>query len=213
MGFNRSRLAERETVLSRCALPLGPPHKLMVADQTSAARPSMTLGGAPVDSFLGRWFVANVKWREEKAFADAMVALDVPYFLPLKRCKDRWRNVVWLALFPSYVFFCGGDTERFKVIDCGLCISKDPVKSVLSCVRQGQLRDDLGRIYQQQLAKPDMIDTYKPGAPVRVKLGPWEGREGFIELDTGKPFIIFRSEIFGQSSVAFEVDRNDVEPL
>lgn len=203
---SRSRGFSISATLATASPPL---MKLVPAD---VLRPSMTLNDLPVESFTGRWAVALVKSREEKSCAEYLAALDVPYFLPLKVSRDRYKRKVWRALFPSYLFFCEADGEsRYSVLDSGFCISSNAVTSVLSCVRQQMFRDDLIRIHHQQLTKPEMIDTYKPGTPIRVKSGPWMGREGFIEADSGKPIIIFRSEFMGDSSTPFEVDRECVE--
>jgi hypothetical protein len=178
---------------------------------SDVVRPLMTLGGAPVESFSGRWAVCIVKSREEKACAEYLAARDVPFFLPLKLSRDRYRRPVWTALFPSYLFFCETDGEsRYAVLDSGYCLSRDAVRSVLSCAMQSQLKRDLVAIHQQQVERPEMITQYKPGTPIRATSGPWQGREGFIELDTGKPIIIFRSTIFGDS-VPFEIAREHVE--
>ncbi|MCD6303783.1 MAG: hypothetical protein J7M21_02335, partial [Planctomycetes bacterium] len=64
----------------------------------------------------GRWYVAHTRSRFEKAFAWDMLHRGIGYFLPLVerlRLSGGRRRRVLLPLFPSYVFFCGREQQRY----------------------------------------------------------------------------------------------------
>ena len=67
----------------------------------------------------GRWWVAHTRSRFEKAFAWDLAARGIAYFLPMVqrvRLSGGRRRRVFLPLFPSYVFFCGGDKDRYSAM-------------------------------------------------------------------------------------------------
>jgi hypothetical protein len=63
----------------------------------------------------GDWWIAHTKSRQEKVFAQDLLARAVPYFLPLLPrtifSGGRHRAQMIVA-FPGYVFFRGGDEQR-----------------------------------------------------------------------------------------------------
>src|ERR1700760_2536334 len=72
-----------------------------------------------IADFEGTWWVGHTKARCEKAFAWDMRRRGIAYFLPMGKrvsyCNGRKMQSV-IPLFPSYVFFCGGDAERYTAL-------------------------------------------------------------------------------------------------
>ncbi len=72
-----------------------------------------------IRELAGPWWVAHTKARAEKAFAWDLVAAGISYFLPLVRhtsFSGGRKRLGMLPLFPSYVFFSGGEMERYRAL-------------------------------------------------------------------------------------------------
>jgi hypothetical protein len=73
-----------------------------------------------IADFVGTWWVAHTKARNEKAMAWQLVHKSVPYFLPMswKVSRKSGRTIrSLLPLFSGYVFFCGGEPRGLSPQD------------------------------------------------------------------------------------------------
>lgn len=62
-----------------------------------------------------RWWAVYTKARQEKALAQQLVQMDVPFYLPLIP-KEVGRHVKsHIPLFTGYIFVCGSEDERIKL--------------------------------------------------------------------------------------------------
>ena len=135
----------------------------------------------PFHEDLGRWKVAWLKPRHEKAFAGELQALDFPYYLPLaqrthRRPDNGKARKALVPLFPAYVAFAwiGSTTPLYQT---GRIIRILPVPD------QDRFVADLEAI-QRVLGSGWPIEVHpglRPGVTVRILRGPLAGLTGPIE--------------------------------
>ncbi len=90
--------------------------------------------------FEGTWWVAHTKSRNEKALAWQMQKHGISYFLPMSKkvTRSRGRTIrSVLPLFTGYVFFCGSEQERIKVLQT------NRVANIITVADQGRLIEDM----------------------------------------------------------------------
>jgi len=160
----------------------------------------------------GTWWVAYTKARFEKVFAWEMLSRGIGYFLPMREkiifSGGRKRRVM-LPLFPSYVFFCGTEHDRYSAI------ATNRLSQIIEVTDQETLLVELVNIEKALLSK-SVIDNY-PGLAVgnvcRVISGPMMGIEGvIIKKDNVKARMVIEVTILGQG-VVVEIDSDILEPI
>jgi len=159
----------------------------------------------------GQWWVAHTRSRFEKAFAWDLAARDIAYFLPMvqrvKLSGGRKRRV-FLPLFPSYVFFCGGHKDRYSAMTTNrLC-------RTLDVADQAALVAELHAI-ERALdggADLDLHPFAVVGRRCRVKAGPFRGVEGVVVSRAERARLALQVTILGQAVVR-EIDADLLEPL
>lgn len=168
----------------------------------------------------GRWFVAEVQTKYEKALAWDCLALGVDYYLPLVLREKiisgvKRRNII--PLFPNYFFGNGEGAEK-------LCRESRHVLNLLTVGNQTQLRTELTNIEIALFVNPrlEICDVHCKGQKVRVVSGPFEGVEGEVEKlkdadgehdalasPRGMVRVYIKCEILGQGT-RLDVQRSDV---
>lgn len=138
--------------------------------------------GTALGDMPGVWSAAYCKARQEKALAWDLVHRDVSYFLPMVLRETssggrRRRNMY--PLFPSYLFFAGGEAERMRVL------KTERVTSIveISAIEQRQFRQEIYALEKALQYYPDTIELYPrvvPGALVRITSGPMKDVEGIV---------------------------------
>lgn len=161
----------------------------------------------------GQWFVIHTKTRQEKAFGQALAAMNVPCFLPLisKVCYyGRRKNTVQVPLFPGYVFLRGELDDAY---------SADRTKRVVHIIRvvdQERIHRELWSLYlalTQDDAPLDPFPYLTEGIWAEVQSGPFQGLQGIVEKrDCRDNRIILQIETLGQAT-SLEIDGSLVEPL
>lgn len=145
-------------------------------------RPTLTSAAADVTSvrdFVGDWWIAHTKARNEKAFAWDLLRRRVGYFLPMveKITFSGGRKRCNLApVFGGYVFFCGTNEDRYEAMCTGrLC-------NAIAVRNPQQLVAELAQIEIALQASAD-LELYPQlaiGRRVRVSAGPMQGIFGTI---------------------------------
>jgi hypothetical protein len=152
------------------------------------------------------WWVAHTRSRQDKALARHLIGLSIPFFLPQreKRYRHNGRTFVsYIPLFPGYVFFRGGETERHGALRSNLLVRTIPV------LDQGQLTRELLQLRSQQMAGASLVPLaeFAPGDPVRVIDGPFKGYVGVVVREAGRlRLVVSVSMIKGSVAVEFERD-------
>jgi transcriptional antiterminator RfaH len=157
------------------------------------------------------WFILHTLSRQEKALAQAMEAMDVPFFLPMKRSvkfHGRQRADVLTPLFPNYIFVRGTPYQVY---------SADRTKRVANIITvfdQDRLDAEVRSIHLA-ITHDGGLDLHpflRRGIKVRVTSGPMEGVQGMIEDRTRDNRLILQVEVLGQAT-SMEIDGSLLEPL
>jgi transcription antitermination factor NusG len=160
----------------------------------------------------GTWWIAYTRPRFEKAFAHDLCSLGIGYFLPMFEktiFSGRRKRRLMSPLFPSYVFFCGTEQDRYMAMRTNrLCYTMDVGD-------QEKLIEELAGIESALLSKA-VVDRY-PGLPAgsrcRVISGPMKNIEGIVvERRCARARIVIEVTILTQGALV-EIDAELLEPL
>jgi hypothetical protein len=173
--------------------------------------PGLTPGYASVGALPGRWGVAHTKARSEKAFAFDCLSIGVGHFLPMRRrvtvSGGRTRHGL-IPLFGGYVFFCGGEDARHRVLATHrLC-------QVIEVADQTRLVRELAAL-ERALAGGLELNLYagpRVGHLCRVTGGPLKGHCGILVRRQGAARLVLEVGILGQG-VLVEVDDGLLEQV
>ncbi len=164
-----------------------------------------------VSDLQGRWWVAHTYPRAEKVFAFGMLSRGIGYFLPLIERIRVWggrKRQVLTPLFPSYVFFCGTDQDRYEAM------TTNRVVQAIEVFDQAALLAELGFI-EQALAGKAVLDPYPfaaVGRRCRVTAGPLEGMEGVVVQRDKVARLVLEVSILGQGA-SVEIDADLLEAV
>lgn len=174
------------------------------------------LHAAPPDilaHYPGRWYVAHTRARNEKALAAELARLNVPYYLPLTRRTTRSTATRRLShsqvpVFPGYLFFNGGEDERY------LALRTNRIANVLEVVDQQQFVNEIQRIHflLTQTDAFEVASRLAVGEWGRIMSGPLRGLEGVVTQYAGRLRLWMNVTILGQS-VHTQVDADNVERI
>lgn len=152
----------------------------------------------------GRWWVAQTKARAEKAAAWDLLNRGVGYFLPLIErvtlSGGRKRRVM-MPLFPSYIFVCGHEEDRYTAM------TTNRFSNVLPVADQDSLRRELVSL-SKALAGKAVLDPYPfaaKGARCRVTAGPFQGLEGVVIRRRRIARLVLHVDVLGRGA-AMEID-------
>jgi transcription antitermination factor NusG len=139
-------------------------------------------GTTPLGEIAEPWSVAYCKPRQEKALAWDLCRKEIAYFLPMVLRETssggrRRRNLY--PLFPSYLFFVGGENERLAVLKTERTVRLIEVGEP----EQPRFRREIVSLETVIRECPSTIELYPrlvPGAWVRIKSGPLRNVEGVV---------------------------------
>ena len=174
--------------------------------------PILTPGVESLADLDGTWWMAHTRPHFEKAFAWNLNSRGIGYFLPM--CEyvifsgGRNRRGMKL-LFPSYVFFCGSDKDRYTALTTNRLVQVIDVADQLGLVSQ------LKTIEKGLLCKADLDPyPYRPiGTRTRIISGPMMGTEGVvIERNNTKARMVLEVTILGRGAL-IEIDADLLEHI
>jgi len=173
--------------------------------------PILPPGVTTLAQLTGPWRVAHTKARCEKAFAWDLIHKNIGYFLPLIErvyiSGGRKRKAL-MPLFPSYVFFCGSEEDRYKALVTNrLC-------QTLEVVDQQKFVAELLAIEKAIVSKME-LDLYPQpaiGQRCRITAGALKDLEGVVVQKTKRARLVLEVKLLGQGAV-MEVDADLLEPL
>ena len=163
----------------------------------------------PISDFIGPWWVAHTKSRNEKALAQDFISKQISYFLPMswKIQRKHGRKIrSLLPLFGGYVFFCGSENERIEAL------RTNRIANIIEVKDQRQLVDELTRI-EVALHKGAPLEPHnyvKAGQRWRVKGGPLMGMEGIVIKTKATARLILQIDILGQAA-SMDIDIDTIE--
>ena len=129
-----------------------------------------------------KWSVAYCKPRQEKALGWDLCRRNVEYFLPMvlrETSSGGRRRRNYYPLFPSYLFFAGGEQERLAVLKTERVARLIEIKDA----EQSQFQREIASLETALAHCPESIELYPrlvPGARVRIKGGPMRDVEGVV---------------------------------
>ncbi len=165
----------------------------------------------PVDTLAGEWWLVHTKSRHEKALADDLGRKGIGYYLPLVQLERRYggRSVrVQMPMFPSYLFLCGGDEERY------VTLMTHRAAKVIRVVDQERLKTELRHVHRVMMSEEpvNLYPSIKPGRRCRVVRGGLAGLEGVVLRRRGTYRIYVGIDALGQSA-ELEIDPALIEVL
>ena len=159
----------------------------------------------------GQWWVAHTKARNEKALAWDLLRRRIGYFLPLRErltfSGGRKRRGL-RPLFPSYVFLCGDEDDRYVAMTTGrIC-------RTIEVFDQATLIDELVAIERALAAKADLERYPGPaiGRRCRVIAGPFENLEGIVVQLAAKARFVLQVHTLGEGA-ALQIEAGLLEAL
>ena len=158
-----------------------------------------------------RWWAVYTKSRQEKSLARQLLAMDVPFYLPLipKVTRIGTRQVKsLLPLFGGYLFLYANPEERVATL------ATDRVAQIWSEPQTDQLTRDLQSV--QALIESGVPLTPEgrlaAGRRVRVKCGALEGLEGVVLSRRGEDRLLVAVN-FLQQGVSVQIKDYLLEPI
>jgi transcription antitermination factor NusG len=173
--------------------------------------PTLSPNARTLGDLAGRWWVAHTRARNEKAFAWDLLHRGIGYFLPLVErvsvSGGRKRHVL-MPLFPSYVFFCGSEADRYGAM------TTNRICQALDVNDQNGLITELSAI-EKVLSGQAQLDLYPfavEGQRCRVAGGPFQGLEGTVVRRKAIARLVLEVGILGQGA-SLEIDADLLQPL
>jgi transcription antitermination factor NusG len=155
------------------------------------------------------WFVAHTRPRREKKLRDFCEREGFHVVLPCYRTERKYRGktvVFFKPLFPGYVFLQLTSEHRQKVAQ------NDCVARLLTVTDQATFTRQLSEILQALETELEIILAPEIGVGQRVKIksGPLQGLEAWVEQRHGFVTVLLRLDFIGQAA-AVKVHASDLE--
>jgi transcription antitermination factor NusG len=157
------------------------------------------------------WFVAHTKPRREKKLVEHCRQHEIAATLPCYSSAHKYRGktvVFQKPLFPGYVFL---QMEPGKK---GVVRQSDYVANLLDVFDQETFRRQLEDILLALQAEVGvrLAPAIGEGMRVRIKSGPLQGIEGFVEQRSGMTTVLLRLDFINRAA-AVKVDADSLEPI
>ena len=158
------------------------------------------------------WYVAHTRPRCEKKLADFCRRESLNFTLPTYRSVRKYlrKKVVFeKPLFPGYVFL------RIHRDMIRPLYNSDYIANLLHVtdqdVFQQQLEDILFALDTNVEMEVRLAPAISEGSRVKIKYGPLQGMEGWVERRTGMVEVLLRLDFIGQAA-AIKMDADSLEP-
>ncbi len=159
------------------------------------------------------WYAVQTRPRHEKRVAEEARARDFEGFLPIHRCRSRWKNGVTadveLPLFPCYLFIKVPLREKLRLLQLpgviGLAVNSTH-PTALSKADMEALRA------LSVICHAEPHPFLKAGDRVRIVAGPLTDMEGILVRRKQELRVVLSLD-FILRSVAVEVSEFDIEPV
>jgi|SRR5579862_1376656 len=166
----------------------------------------------PINSALS-WYALQTRPRHEKRVALEVRARAMEEFLPVHRCRNRWRNGVVadveLPLFPCYLFVRVPLRERVRLLQLPGVVGFAVNSAHPTALAERDI-DALRTLSTLCRAEPHPF--LKVGDQVRIIAGPLAGREGILVRRKNVLRVVLSLEVLLRS-IAVEVSEFDIEQV
>ncbi len=145
------------------------------------------------------WYVAHTRPRCEKKLTEYCGRQGFPFTLPLYKSVKKYRGkteVFHKPLFPGYVFLELLKRQRQPVFQ------SDYVANLLEPPDQQEFQQQLDSILAalETELEVKLAPTITAGVKVRIKSGPLQGIEGWVESRKGMTEVQLRLDFIGQAA-------------
>lgn len=164
-----------------------------------------------VADFVGTWWVAHTRSRNEKTIAWHLASKEVQYFLPMSWKVSRKKNRTirsLLPIFTGYLFFCGNENDRLEALRTNRIANIIPVSDPQTLVRQ--LAPIEKALRSGKTLQPH--EYLKAGQKCRIVAGPLMGTEGIVLKTPKETRLILQIEMLGQAT-SVEINTEMLEPV
>jgi transcriptional antiterminator RfaH len=157
------------------------------------------------------WFVAHTRPRREKKLAEHCRRQEIAATLPCYSSAHKYRGktvVFEKPLFPGYVFLQLEPGQEASVRQ------NDHVANLLTVFDQETFHRQLNDILLALEAKVGvrLAPAIGEGMRVRIKVGPLQGLEGWVEQRYGMSTVLLRLDFINQAA-AVKLDADALEPI
>lgn len=158
-----------------------------------------------------RWFVAHTKPRREKKLVEHCQRQSIAATLPCYSSAHKYRGktvVFQKPLFPGYVFLQLEPGHKASVRQ------NDYVANLLEVFDQQTFQQQLQDILLALQAKVGvrLAPAIGEGMRVRIKTGPLQGIEGWVEQRYGMTTVLLRLDFINQAA-AVTIDADSLDPI
>jgi transcription antitermination factor NusG len=161
---------------------------------------------------IGQWWALYTMPRREKELMRRLRSLGVAHYSPLIRRQTRSAGgrtrVSFVPLFPSYVFLCGSDSQRYEAVKTNCicrCLEVRDQRQLVQNLRQVKLLVDCGAPLTPE-------SRIRPGMRVRVRSGLLAGIEGTVIKRQGRQRLLVAVQ-FLQQGASVQLDDCQVDQL
>ena len=157
------------------------------------------------------WFVAHTKPRREKKLVEYCSRQQIFTTLPCYESAHKYRGKTVTfskPLFPGYVFL------RLEPARKDVVHQSDHVANLLEVFDQETFERQLRDISAALEARLGVMlaPSIGEGMRVRIKSGPLQGIEGWVEERYGMSTVLLRLDFISQAA-AIKVEANQLEPI
>jgi len=181
------------------------------ANHTSAISPGkyQTPVNTHLDAFSQLWFVAHTRPRMEKKLLRHCEREGLSASLPCYQTMHKYRGksvTFEKPLFPGYVFLRLREHER------STALASDCIANLLFVTDQEQFSKQLDDIIKSVESGLDiqLAPSIGPGSLVKIKYGPLQGVEAWVEERHGMTTVLLRLDFIGQAA-AIRMNADNLE--
>jgi len=155
------------------------------------------------------WFVAHTRPRREKKLVEFCARQNFAATLPCYDSPHKYRGktvVFRKPLFPGYVFL------ELAPAQAEVIRNNDHVANLLDVFDQETFHRQLGDILTaiEQQVGVRLVPSIGEGMRVRIKTGPLQGIEGWVERRHGMTTVLLRLDFINQAA-AVSLDADNLE--
>ncbi len=160
-----------------------------------------------------QWYAIHTRSRHEKRVAEQLRAKSLEAFLPIHRCRHKWKNGVLadveLPLFPGYLFARAPVEDRGRLLQLPGVLGLAASNAHPTAIPESDM-EALRLIAHSLGVEPHPFLNI--GDRIRITAGPLTGLVGILTRRKQELRLVLSVQII-MRSVAVEVSEFDIEPI